>query len=126
MKEPFLPPMAAIQPKIAKFKLGYWKVRGRGQVPRLLLAYSGVDFEECNYTLGGPEWGEQDKKNMGLNFPNLPYLLDGDYNITESSAIPRYIIKRWGKTDLLGKELRERAKIESFISIFNETASAIK
>lgn len=98
MKEPFMPPMAAIQPKLAKVKLGYWKVRGRGQVPRLLLAYSGVDFEDYSYTLGGPEWGEQDKKNMGLSFPNLPYLVDGDYNITESSAIPKYIVKRWGKT----------------------------
>ena len=53
IKQPFLPPMAALQPKLTQVKLGYWKIRGRGQVPRLLLAYSGVDFENCSYTLGG-------------------------------------------------------------------------
>ncbi len=42
IKEPFLPSFAAIQPKLNKVKLGYWKIRGLAQVPRLLLAYSGV------------------------------------------------------------------------------------
>ena len=27
-----------------QFVLGYWKLRGRGQVPRLLLAYSGLNW----------------------------------------------------------------------------------
>jgi hypothetical protein len=28
-----------------------------------------------------------DKFNLGLGFPNLPYLLNGDFKITESMAI---------------------------------------
>jgi len=30
-------------------KLGYWQLRGRGQVLRLLLAYSGLQWEEVKY-----------------------------------------------------------------------------
>lgn len=30
--------------KYRRVRLGYWGIRGLGQVPRLLLAYSGVDF----------------------------------------------------------------------------------
>lgn len=41
---PFLPPMASITPKRTNVKLGYWNVRGSGQVQRLLLGYSGVEF----------------------------------------------------------------------------------
>ena len=30
--------------------LGYWNIRGLGQLPRLLLAYTGIDFKEMRYT----------------------------------------------------------------------------
>lgn len=68
----------------------------------------------------------QDKLQLGLNFPNLPYLIDGDYNITESSAIMNYIIKRWGKCELLGKNNQDSARLECFLSIFNEIAGAVR
>jgi glutathione S-transferase len=42
---------------------------------------------------------------LGLIFPNLPYVIDGDFKLTESKAIHLYIIKKSGKTDLLGKGL---------------------
>jgi glutathione S-transferase len=61
-----------------------------------------------------------------LDFPNLPYLIDGDYNVTESSAIQRYIIKRWGNSDLLGKNIHDNAEVERFLSVFSEVSSAIK
>jgi glutathione S-transferase len=35
--------------------------------------------------------------NLELDFPNVPYLLDGNTTITETTAIQKYIIKRWGK-----------------------------
>jgi hypothetical protein len=28
-----------------KIKLGYWGIRGMGQTPRLLLAYTGLNWE---------------------------------------------------------------------------------
>lgn len=39
-----------------------------------------------------------DKVALGLEFANLPYLIDGDFRLTESNAIARYIIKRAGKS----------------------------
>jgi hypothetical protein len=32
-----------------KYVLGYWALRGRGQVLRHLLAYSGLDWEDKIY-----------------------------------------------------------------------------
>lgn len=77
-----------------KYILGYWSLRGRGQVLRLLLAFTGADWEDKVYT--GPEkwFGNGDKASLGLPFPNLPYLIKDDLKLTESAAIAKYIIKK--------------------------------
>ncbi len=49
-KGPFLPPFASISPKLPGVKLGYWGIRGLAQVPRLLLSYTGTEFEDFTYT----------------------------------------------------------------------------
>jgi glutathione S-transferase len=41
--------------------------------------------------------------NLGLDFPNLPYLIKGDFKLTESIAIAKYIAKISDKKNLLGK-----------------------
>ena len=74
-----------------KIKLGYWGIRGAGQVSRLLLAYTKADWENIAYA-DPNEWFGKDKNNLGLDFPNLPYLIYGDIKTSESSAIARYII----------------------------------
>lgn len=86
----------------SKFVLGYWGIRGRGQVLRLLLAYSGLEWEDKIYS--GPEkwFGNGDKQALGMEFPNLPYLINGDFKLSESTAIAKYIIKK-SKKDLAGK-----------------------
>lgn len=58
--------------------------------------------------------------------PNIPYLIDGDYNVTESTAVQRYIIRRWGKTELLGKNIHDNALVESFLSVFTEIAGEVR
>ena len=66
---------------MSKVTLGYWKIRGRGQVPRLLLAYTNAIWEDVQYT--SPEqWFGGDKNSLKLDFPNLPYLIEGDFRIT--------------------------------------------
>lgn len=37
-----------------------------------------------------------DKPNLGLAFPNLPYLIDGDVKLTQSLAIMRYLARKAG------------------------------
>ena len=64
-----------------KIKLGYWELRGRGQVLRLLLAYSGLDWQEVTYKTTG-QWFVEDKTKLGFDFPNLPYLLNDDFKLT--------------------------------------------
>ncbi len=74
-------------------KLGYWGIRGRGQILRLALAYTEAQWENVAYT-DPAQWFGKDKNSLGLDFPNLPYLIDGDLKISESSAILRYIAAR--------------------------------
>lgn len=64
-----------------KLKFGYWATRGRAQVPRHLLAYTGAQWEEVAYT-DPAQWFGGDKQSLGLDFPNLPYLIDEDLKLT--------------------------------------------
>ena len=48
------------------------------------------------------KWFMEDKKNIGLDFPNLPYLIDGEIKITESLNILTYLPNRFNKPELLG------------------------
>ena len=56
------------------------------------------------------EWLKQ-KENLGLDFPNLPYFIDNDTKITESSAIMRYIARKH-QPDLLGRNEQEKALVD--------------
>jgi len=78
---------------------------------RLLLAYSGLDWEEKTYKDPSQWFGAGDKAKLGFDFPNLPYLINGDFKLTESIAIAKYIIRKSEKKDLLGKNVEDEAKI---------------
>ena len=52
MHGPFLPASALVVPKANQVKIAYWNIRGLAQIPRLLLAYHKVDFENMVYTNG--------------------------------------------------------------------------
>jgi glutathione S-transferase len=105
---------------MSKITLGYWKSRGRAQVPRLLLSYTGASWEDVQYSQS-EQWFGKDKMGLGLDFPNLPYLIEGNYNITETSAICTYIIDRSSKREeLLGSSHQERAKILSVSGVITD------
>ena len=58
--------------------------------------YLNVDFEDKLYVQGdAPDFDKSCwfdvKETLGLTYPNLPYLIDGDINITETVAIQQYI-----------------------------------
>ena len=43
--------------------------------------------------------------DQGLEFPNLPYYIDGDVKLTQSSAILRHIAREHGLMGKTGKEM---------------------
>jgi len=102
-----------------KVLLGYWAIRGLAQPIRFLLEYTGTPYEERRYQQGDApdysikEWAAE-KYNLGLDFPNLPYLIDGDIKITQSNAILRYIARR-ANPALLGKDKKEQALVDMLI-----------
>jgi len=94
--------------------LCYWDIRGLAQPIRMLLAYTETEFEDKQLSCGpAPDydkscWFDQ-KFSLGLDFPNLPYFIDGDIKLTQTNAIMRYIGR---KHDLCGKTEEERARVD--------------
>lgn len=86
-------------------QLGYWKIQGRTQPIRMLLAYLKADYKENNPN--AKEWFKNRHK-MQLNFPDLPYLIDGDMRMTETTAIVDYLLHKYDKSYLLGKDPMEK------------------
>ncbi|OPJ88987.1 glutathione S-transferase 2 [Patagioenas fasciata monilis] len=102
--------------------LGYWDARGLTNPIRLLLEYTGTPYEERQYRLGpGPDFDQSEwtneKEKLGLDFPNLPYLIDGNTKLTQSNAILRYIARKhnmcgeteeeWQHVDLLENQITD-------------------
>jgi len=82
--------------------LGYWNLRGYAQPIRLMLAHAGVEYEDKRYNIKGEapnldrsEW-LADKFNLGLDFPNCPYYIDGDVKLSQTFAILKYLGRKHG------------------------------
>jgi len=89
--------------------LGYWNIRGLAQPIRLLLAYTETEVEDKRYTQPDEWFGS--KFNLGLDFPNLPYYIDGDVKLSQSLAILRYLARQ---KNLVGASEAELIRIELF------------
>uniref|UniRef100_G3MPD3 glutathione transferase n=1 Tax=Amblyomma maculatum TaxID=34609 RepID=G3MPD3_AMBMU len=86
---------------MANLVLGYWNIRGLGEPIRYFLAHVGVPFEDKRYSFGdGPDHYRDHwlaaKDKLDLDFPNLPYLIDGDVRMTQSQAIMRHLGRKHG------------------------------
>jgi len=94
--------------------LAYWNIRGLAQPIRLLLEYTGTEFEDKMYECGpAPDYDKSCwfdiKFDLGMDFPNLPYYIDGDLKITQSNAIIRHIAR---KHDMCGKTEEEKVRVD--------------
>ncbi|WP_353803041.1 glutathione S-transferase Mu, partial [Acinetobacter baumannii] len=94
--------------------LGYWNVRGLTHPIRMLLEYTDSSYDEKRYTMGdAPDFDRSqwlnEKFKLGLDFPNLPYLIDGSHKITQSNAILRYLAR---KHHLDGETEEERIRAD--------------
>ncbi|NXI12343.1 GSTM2 transferase, partial [Irena cyanogastra] len=92
--------------------LGYWDVRGMAQAIRLMLEYTETPYQERKYHLGpapdyDPSEWTNEKEKLGLDFPNLPYFIDGPIKLTQSNAILRYLAR---KNNLCGETEEEKQR----------------
>lgn len=55
----------------------------------------------------------------------MPYLIDGKLKLTESRAIEKYILHRAKKTDMLGKNNKEKAFIDNIDGVLRDIFSGI-
>ena len=94
--------------------LAYWDIRGLATPIRLLLEQAGVQYEEKLYKCGPPpsfdrsQWLNE-KFNLGLDFPNLPYYVDGDVKLTQSHVILRHLAR---KHSLAGKTENDQLRVD--------------
>ena len=113
-----------------KLTIGYWKIRGLISPVKYILEYLGKDYNAVDYEQGdGPEFSRESwlqvKPNLGLDFPNLPYLLDGDVKITESSAMLRYIANKYGDQSFSGKNAKDKAIVDMMYGVVSDIKSAV-
>ena len=99
--------------------LGYWNMRGmsRGNPARYLLSYSGVVWEDRQYSFGQQEW--QQAKSTLMPFANLPHLIDGDFKVTETIAVHQYIAQKFCP-QVLGSTPQERGRRYQLQCIAND------
>ncbi|CAG0904832.1 unnamed protein product [Cyprideis torosa] len=104
--------------------LGYWDIRGLAQPIRLLLHYTGTEFEDKYYVCGpAPTFDKSSwlsvKTSLGLDFPNasnrqwegsLPYYIEDDVKITQSNAIMRFVARKG--ENLEGKTPIEKVRVD--------------
>ncbi|XP_040854578.1 glutathione S-transferase Mu 1-like isoform X3 [Ochotona curzoniae] len=98
--------------------LGYWDIRGLAHTARLLLEYTGTSYEEKRYSMGdAPDFDRSqwlsEKFKLGLDIPNLPYLIDGTHKLTQSNAIVRYLGR---KHNLCGETEEEKIRVDILVN----------
>ncbi|CAG0922662.1 unnamed protein product [Notodromas monacha] len=82
--------------------LGYWLPRGYAQILRMIMAQGGAEWDEKVYELGDApdfsrdQWLKDKADGLGLDFPNLPYYIDGDLKISQTMAIARHLARKYG------------------------------
>lgn len=107
-------------------KYGYWPIQGRGTPSRMALAYAGEQYEDVVYNFAATEgaadhWATH-KFNLGLDFPNLPYYIDGDFKLTQSNAILKHVARKHG---FYGKSIEDQAKIDMLIDTSDDCKNAM-
>ena len=99
--------------------LGYWSIRGRAQPIRLLFEYLQVQYTEKRYK-DPAEWFERDKVGLELDYPNLPYLIEGTAKLTETFTIMKYLCLKHNRADLTGRTADDALRLSTVQGVLTD------
>ncbi len=67
------------------------------QPSRFLLEHAGAYYEDRTFDVHAQDqWFKDAKFTLGLDFPNLPFYIDGSTKVTQSMAILRVLGRKHG------------------------------
>ncbi len=115
--------------KNTPIQLGYWKIRGLAHPIRYLLEYTEHPYSDVMYEQGdAPEYSVECwtsvKNTLDLDFPSIPYLIDGETKLTDPYAIMIYLATAYAP-ELLGQTPEEKAEIDMLYGQLKEVKSAV-
>ena len=90
----------------------------------MYLDYKNVPYEKIVYNKKNPEkWLTEDKISLGIDFPNVPYLIDGEVKLSQANSILKYLELRFGSfyTGEIGHDIKldsVLATIADFLEFF--------
>ena len=105
-------------------ELGYWNIKGRAELLRILLAYFQFPDKEVNPT--SRDEAQAIFARHHFAFPNLPYLVDGDVHITESSAIPVYLAHKANRPEFFGKTGLDHVHHQEILGVLHDLLEVIQ
>jgi len=109
--------MAPNKPKV---KLTYFNLRGRAEYARLLLAYGGIEYEDCR--VEGGDWG---KLKPTTPYGSLPILEWNGETIAQSITLSRFIAKEVGLAGRCNLECGQANEIvDAVTDMFNAFSKA--
>ena len=82
----------------------------------MMFYYLNVNFDDKTYPVLGeaPDFDKSSwfdvKESKGMEYPNLPYLIDGETKISETTAIMMYVAKKYSP-ELLGRTAAEVGRV---------------
>lgn len=108
--------------KSQQITVGYWNIRGLGAPLRMMVMYSGVPLHATCYDakpkkdgsgFESPEWASV-KPALKEKHPmiNLPYIIDGDVIVSQSTACFLYLGRR---LDMLGDTPEQLSQCEELL-----------
>lgn len=95
--------------------IGYFGIRAKAQVCRLLCEYLAVDYRDLHFT---PDEWEQYQQTEAKDWviKALPFLRDGGFVVTGQQGMIEYIVRKAKHPSLLGSTPRDRIKLDAFKS----------
>ena len=89
----------------------------------------GAEYVMVEYEQGeGPDFSRDAwltvKPTLGLDFPNLPYIVDGDFSMTETVPIMKYLADKF-KPELLGTTAEQRATVNMLANVIGDVKGAV-